>query len=125
MSQKICDPTNPNPASGMEEGITEVHRHAAFLNGVIASALDAIIAIDSTHRITRFKSSAENMFGLTSDEMLGSSGRLIPSRFRATHSDQVHRFGKTTFSKRVMDKSGEIFRLHSDGREFPVDASLR
>lgn len=95
MSQKICDTTIPNPASGMEEGITEVRRQAALLNGVIASALDAIIALDSTHFIALFNSSAENMFGLTSDEMLGSSlDRLIPSRFHATHSDQVHRFGK-------------------------------
>ena len=97
----------------------------ARLQGIIASALDAIIAIDSNHCITLFNTSAENMFGLTSDKVLGSSlDRLIPSRFRSTHSNQVHRFGETNFSKRVMGNPGEVFGLHADGSEFPVDASI-
>jgi len=97
----------------------------ARLGGIIASALDAIIAIDPNHCITLFNSAAEDMFGLTSDEVLGSNlDRLIPSRFRSTHSDQIHRFGETKFSKRIMGSPGEIFGLHADGSEFPMDASI-
>ena len=97
----------------------------ARLGGIIASALDAIIAIDSNHCITLFNSAAEDMFGLTSDEVLGSTlDRLIPSRFRSTHGDQIHRFAETNFSKRIMGSPGEIFGLHADGREFPIDASI-
>ena len=97
----------------------------ARLSGLVSSVLDAIIAIDSNHCITLFNPAAEDMFGLTSGEVLGSNlDRLIPSRFRSTHSDQIYRFGETKFSKRLMGSPGEIFGLHADGSEFPIDASI-
>jgi len=97
----------------------------ARLHGIIASALDAIIAIDSSHCIHVFNSAAEDMFGLTSDQVLGSSlNRLIPSRFHTTHRDQLLKFGETKTSKRVMGAADTVFGLHADGREFPIDASI-
>ncbi|MES2604765.1 MAG: PAS domain S-box protein [Pseudomonadota bacterium] len=97
----------------------------ARADGIIASALDAIVAIDSNKRITLFNLAAENMFGLTSAEVLGSNlDRLIPLRFRATHNGKINAFGETNSGKHIMGKPGTIFALHADGREFPVDASI-
>jgi len=65
------------------------------------------------------------MFGLTSAEALGSDlDRLIPSRFRSSHDDLMHRFAETNLSKRIMGRSGEIFGLHANGNEFEIDASI-
>jgi PAS domain S-box-containing protein len=97
----------------------------ATLGGIVASVMDAVIAIDSKHRITLFNASAEEMFGRTSHEMLGANlDRLIPSQFRSAHGSQVRKFGKTNVSKRVMSKPGEVSGLHADGSEFPIDASI-
>jgi PAS domain S-box-containing protein len=87
--------------------------------------LDGIITIDSAHRITEFNSIAESMFGLTSDDVLGSRlDGLIPSRFRSAHGDHVRRFGEAKLGDRPMGSPGEIFGQHADGSEFPVDASI-
>jgi len=97
----------------------------AKLGGLIASVMDAVIAIDSNHCITLFNASAEEMFGYTAGEMLGSNlDRLIPSPFRSAHGDQVRQFGETNVHKRMMSKPGEVSALHADGSEFPVDASI-
>jgi PAS domain S-box-containing protein len=97
----------------------------ARLNGLVSSAMDAIITIDSNHRITLFNPAAADMFGLTSGEVLGSNlDRLIPSRFRSTHSDQVHRYGETQVSARTMGNLREILGLRADGNEFPMEASI-
>ena len=97
----------------------------AKLSSIINSTLDAIIAIDSAYNITLFNTAAEHMFGLTSHEVLGSNlDRLIPSRFRSAHSDNLRSFGETNFTKRAMGKPGTIFGLHANGCEFPIDASI-
>ena len=95
------------------------------LHGVIASASDAILAIDSEHRITVFNPAAESMFGTTSADVLGKSlDRLIPARFHVTHGEQIRGFGEAKTSNRAMGKMSAIFGLHADGREFPIDASI-
>ena len=97
----------------------------ARLSGLVSSILDAVIAIDSNQCIIVFNPAAENMFGLTSGEMLGLKlDRLMPSRFRSAHSDHISRFGETNLSARNLGDSREIFGLHADGGEFPIDASI-
>ncbi|MGB4115764.1 MAG: PAS domain S-box protein [Polaromonas sp.] len=97
----------------------------ARLDGLITSALDAIIAIDSKHCVTLFNTSAENMFGYKAADVLGASlDRLLPARFRAAHSKHINQFDATGFSKRLMGKAGEILGLHADGHEFPIEASI-
>ncbi len=95
------------------------------LGGIIASAMDAIIAIDARQTITLFNTAAEKMFGVTSAEALGSPvDRFIPLRFRGPHAHHVRAFGETKVSKRAMNQLGAVFGLRADGREFPVEASI-
>ncbi len=95
------------------------------LEGVVASALYAVIAIDAGHRITVFNRAAEHMFGMTAGDILGSSlDRLIPTRFHSTHNDLIRRFGATGASGRVIGKMSAIFGRHADGSEFPIDATI-
>ena len=97
----------------------------ARLSGLVSSILDAVIAIDSNQCIIVFNPAAESMFGLTSGEMLGLKlDRLMPSRFRSAHSNHISRFGETNLSARNLGDSREIFGLHADGGEFPIDASI-
>lgn len=95
------------------------------LSGIIASAMDAIITIDSTHHVTLFNAAAEKMFGVPVSEAIGQPlDRFIPARFRDAHRQHVDRFGRTNVSKRQMGALGAIFGLRADGTEFPIEASI-
>ena len=53
------------------------------LEGIVASAMDAIITIDEQQHIILFNPAAEQMFGVSSGAALGQPiSRFIPQRFR-------------------------------------------
>jgi rsbT co-antagonist protein RsbR len=102
-----------------------VRQQQIQLSGIVASAMDAIIAIDSNQRIVLFNAAAEQMFGVPADQALGSAvDRFIPERYRLAHGEHVRRFAQSNVTKRSMGALGEIFGLRANGEEFPVEASI-
>jgi PAS domain S-box-containing protein len=94
------------------------------LAGVIGSAMDAIIAVDSEQRIVLFNAAAENIFGYRAEEAIGTSlERFIPHRFRAVDKEHIHRFGETGTSNGAMGTLGASWGLRASGEEFPLEAS--
>lgn len=107
------------------QDITEVREGQIRLDGIIHSAMDAIITIDEEQRITLFNAAAEQMFRRSADEVLGSSiDQLIPERFRQIHRQHVKAFGATHVTNRSMGRLGTIFALRADRVEFPVEAAI-
>jgi PAS domain S-box-containing protein len=97
----------------------------ARLNGVISSAMDAIISADARQHIVLFNQAAEKMFGISAPEALGQSlGRFIPERYRAAHVRHVSQYGETGVSNRSMGRLGALFGLRASGEEFPIEASI-
>ncbi len=95
------------------------------LAGIIASAMDAVITIDSDQRIVLFNPSAERIFGVPSENALGQSlDRFMHGRFRDAHPRHVARFGATGITSRQMGTVSRLMALRDNGDEFPVEASI-
>lgn len=95
------------------------------LLGIIASATDAIVAVDGDQRITLFNAAAERMFGCPAVQAVGSSSdRFIPQRFRAAHRQHIKQFARTGITARAMGHQRALAALRADGVEFPVEATI-
>ena len=69
----------------------------AKFSGIISISADAIISIDEEQRITIFNDGAEQIFGYSKAEAIGTPlDNLIPERFRNTHRQHVERFASGT-----------------------------
>src|SRR5262249_7695037 len=65
----------------------------AQFSGIVSISADAIISIDDEQRIIIFNSGAEQIFGYSKAEAIGTSlDRLIPERFRRIHRQHVETF---------------------------------
>jgi hypothetical protein len=112
-------------SSATRETEEALAKTSTYLEGVIASAMDAIITVDGRQRIVVFNKAAEAMFGVSAREALGESlSRFIPERFRSAHAHHVRMFGRTGVSTRRMGALGTVSGLRANGEEFPMEASI-
>jgi PAS domain S-box-containing protein len=115
--------------SELEQEVAQRRRAEAELQerlaGIIDSAMDAIITVDVSQRITLFNVAAEKMFRCPAAEALGTPlDRFIPGRFRDAHRRHIEGFGASGVTRRSMGALGEVFGLRADGEEFPAEASI-
>src|SRR5205085_1921760 len=97
----------------------------AQLTGIIQSATDAILTVDSEQTILLFNSTAEKMFACPASEAIGKSiEEFIPQRFRAQHGNHIRRFGETGVTNRAMGNLRPLWGLRANGQEFPIEASI-
>ncbi len=95
------------------------------LEGIIQSAMDAILTIDETGRVLLFNKAAEQMFRYSAHEAIGQSvNQFIPSQFREGHRQLVLEFGGSGVTSRKTGQLGGVLGLRGDGEEFPVEAAI-
>jgi two-component system, NarL family, sensor histidine kinase UhpB len=108
-----------------ERMVVAMRETAARLNGIIQSAMDAIITVDENQDIVIFNPAAEQMFGCSAANVLGTPlDQFIPVRYRDAHHSHIRQFGATGVSTRRMGRQSEIIGLRANGEEFPVEASI-
>lgn len=96
-----------------------------LLADIVGISADAIICIDEEQRITLFNEGAEQIFGWTSDEILGKPLEvLLPERMREIHRAHIARFRDAPESARKMGQRQEISGLRKNGGEFPAEAAI-
>lgn len=97
----------------------------ARLAALVASAMDAIVSVDTDQRVVMFNAAAEKMFRCSASDALGQPiERFVPERFRGRHGEHIARFGETGVTSRSMGALGAISGLRADGDEFPIEASI-
>jgi PAS domain S-box-containing protein len=103
-----------------------VHDSEAQLSAIVESAMDAIITVDSGHKIVLFNRAAEQVFRCSREEVLGGSlDRFLPVRFRAAHRAHIEHFGHTGVTNRRMGDATTLAAIRADGsEEFPIEASI-
>lgn len=103
-----------------------VREQAALrLQGIIESAMDAIISIDEKHRIVIFNSAAEAMFGHAREQVLGQPiSMLMPTQHRAAYDREIDAFARSGRSNGSMTRPGQRNALHADGHQFPIEGAI-
>ncbi|HVQ38860.1 MAG TPA: PAS domain S-box protein, partial [Pyrinomonadaceae bacterium] len=103
----------------------ELTENRARLAGIINSAMDSIITVDSDQRVVMFNRAAEKMFLCNAVEVIGKPlDRFIPPRFRPSHSQDIRKFSDTGVTTRAMAATRPVSGLRANGEEFPSEASI-
>ncbi len=98
----------------------------AQYQGIVDSALDAIIALDEDQRIITFNAAAERMFLCRAGAVIGQPlERFIPEGGREPHPGYVRAFGQSPLANRLMTPATRALTcLRANGAAFPSEISI-
>lgn len=102
-------------------------RHSeALLAELLMTSADGIIFVDAEQKIVRFNKGAEDIFGFSSAEVVGSPlDILVPERFRANHRQQVAAFAAGPAGTRTLgSRRSSIVGLRKNAEEFAAEISI-
>ncbi len=104
------------------EALNQTLLSASLDATITINSLDAIVTIDRWGMICEFNPTAETMFKLSKQDVMGKSlvDFIIPPRFRDMHTQGVTNYLRTGESK-IMRKRVELVAIRSTGEEFPID----
>ena len=92
------------------------------LQTIVDSAMDAVITMDIDGYVVDWNRRAEEIFGWSRDEAIGSAVAelIIPPQYLAQHQDGLRQF-KATGEGRLINNKMELTALRRNGHEFPVE----
>ncbi len=104
--------------------ITERKQAEEKFRLVVESAPNAMVMVNQHGEIVLVNSETERCFGYPRADLLGQSiEMLVPTRFRENHPGYRHDYFNHLVT-RSMGAGRDLFGLHKDGSEFPVEIGL-
>jgi PAS domain S-box-containing protein len=102
-----------------------LHENEARTSLIIDTALDAVMTMDRTGRITEWNAQAEQIFGWSAHEVIGRdiADTIFPPSHRPSYREYVQRLLEprdAPLSNRLVEMMG----LRRDSREFPVEIAM-
>lgn len=92
--------------------------------GILDTAVDAIITIDDGGLVQSFNRAAERIFGYRAAEVIGNNvSMLMPSPHRDAHDRYVQNYLGTR-RKKIIGIGREVEGLRKDGTRFPLDLAV-
>lgn len=109
---------------GVAEDVTGRTRADDRFRRVVESVPNAIIVVDQAGTIKLVNPQTEELFGYSRQELIGKPVEiLLPGILRQPHP--AHRAGYLSNpTTRAMGRNRDLFGLHKDGREIPVEVGL-
>ena len=98
---------------------------ASHMRAVLDTALDAVISMDATGRVTFWNPRAEQIFGWSREEAVGKpvAELIIPPNKRAAHASGLAHYLRTG-EGRLLNRRVEMIAVRRDGSEVPVELAL-
>ena len=92
--------------------------------GVLETAVNAIITISETGIIENINAATERMFGYTREDMIGQNvSMLMPSPYREQHDEYLSSYLQSGV-KKIIGIGREAIAQRKDGSLFPIDLSV-
>jgi PAS domain S-box-containing protein len=92
---------------------------------LFAANPNGLVVVDGEGYIQMANASLLQMFGYTSEELLGQSiDKLVPENFRDLHRRERQRFMLDPHTRPMGAENKDLCGLHRDGSTFPVEISL-
>ena len=104
--------------------LTERKRREERFQKLLEAIPDAVVVVNADGCIVFINVQVETVFGYSNRALLGQTVEmLLPQRFRTLHTMDRARY-QTGPRPRTMGTGSELYGLHKDGHEFPVEVSL-
>jgi len=102
-----------------------LHENEARTSLIIDTALDAVITMDWTGRITEWNAQAEQVFGWSAHEVIGrdAADTIFPPSQRLSYREYVQRLLELMDAP-LPNRLVEMIGVTRDGREFPVEIAM-
>lgn len=108
----------------MLRGLSDESKKNHLMQLVVEASPNGMVIVNKDGRIVLVNGHTEELFGYGREELIGNPiDILVPDRFRSGHPAMREAYYRQPVS-RAMGHGRELYGLHKDGHEFPVEIGL-